>query len=166
MIYFIQILIVVGIFISEVLKDEVESFAEPTVQQMALRLLTCYLFHLGNYKDMGQSFKRLKYLVHFPCKFDKDHLLAAYLVTVYQFTAALLSETVNLIFMCKQDTLTDIVMNYVAFAGISELDNLYVRATDKMKCTKELIDSKGEITPERLKQILNYSHKKSKSEGK
>jgi len=93
---------------------------------MALRILTCYLFHLGNYKDMLQSFRRLKFLVYFPCKFEDHFIFAAFLVTFYQFTAALMSETVNLIFMCKQETLTDIVMNYVAFAGISELDNLYV----------------------------------------
>lgn len=42
-------------------------------------------------------------------------------------------EFVTLVFMCRQETLIDLIMNYVAFEGISSLDNLYVEATGKMR---------------------------------
>ena len=29
----------------------------------------------------------------------------------------------NLMFLCKQDSFEDLIMNYVAFAGILEIDN-------------------------------------------
>ena len=53
-------------------------------------------------------------------------------------------------------------MNYVAFASISDLDNLYVRATDKLKCTKELrvFGETGILTAKEIGQLLSFKHKK------
>ena len=36
------------------------------------------------------------------------------------------------------------MMNYVAFTGVSKLDNLYVEATNKMQAVKVILNSKGE----------------------
>ena len=35
-------------------------------------------------------------------------------------------------------------MNYVAFEGVSQLDNLYVQATGKMRAARILLDREGE----------------------
>ena len=80
--------------------DGANILPEPNVIHMALRILTCYLFHLGNYKDMGQSFRRLKFLINYPCRFKEGFIFPAFMVTFYQFTSAISSETVNLMFMC------------------------------------------------------------------
>ena len=68
----------------------------------------------------------------------------ALVVTMYQFIAASSCEMVNIIFLCRQGTLIDIIMNYVAFSGISELDNLYVEATGKMKAARILLEPNEE----------------------
>lgn len=37
-------------------------FEMPSFNQMAMRLISCYLFHLVNYRDVSDAFKRLKFL--------------------------------------------------------------------------------------------------------
>lgn len=54
--------------------------------------------------------------------------------------AALLCESMNLIFLVRQETLVDLIMNYVAFIGISEMDNLYLRSVQKMKAKNMIED--------------------------
>jgi hypothetical protein len=46
----------------------------------------------------------------------------------------------NLIFLVRQETLVDLIMNYVAFIGISEMDNLYLRSVQKMKAKNMIED--------------------------
>ena len=35
------------------------------------------------------------------------------------------------------------MMNYVAFTGVSKLDNLYTEATNKMKAVKVILEATG-----------------------
>ena len=63
---------------------------------------------------------------------------------MYQFIASSTCELVNIIFLCRQATLIDLIMNYVAFGGISQLDNLYVEATGKMKAARILLEGDAE----------------------
>ncbi len=111
---------------------------------MVIRLLCCYLFHLSNYRDVTDSYKRLKFLRNFPEKFDPNYIGAAYTICLYQFTAAFLVESANLVFLTRQENLVELMMNYVAFSGVSKLDNLYVEATHKMKSAKVILEAKGE----------------------
>ena len=88
MVFFIQMLIITLIFMAGIASEDDEnsdglSFVEPTVTQMTLRLLCCYLFHLGNYKDVSDSFKRLKFLRYYPRKFDGGFLNPAVVITMY-----------------------------------------------------------------------------------
>ena len=46
--------------------------------------------------------------------------------------------------MTRQKDLIQVMMNYVAFTGVSKLDNLYVAATNKMQAVKVILNSKGE----------------------
>lgn len=46
--------------------------------------------------------------------------------------------------MTRQKDLTQVMMNYVAFTGVSKLDNLYVTATNKMQAVQIILESKGE----------------------
>jgi len=58
---------------------------------MIIRLLCCYLFHLSNYRDVGDAYKRLKFLRNFPEKFDPRYIEAAYMVCYYQMGAAVMT---------------------------------------------------------------------------
>ena len=51
------------------------------------------------------------------------------------------------------------MMNYVAFTGVSKLDNLYVQATTKMTAVKVILESKGEDL-KKLKEALLF-HKEA-----
>ena len=77
------------------------AFERPSIAQMTLRLLCCYLFHLGNYKDVTDSYRRLKYLRYNPSHFASELLNPAFVVTIYQFVAAFTCELVNIIYLCR-----------------------------------------------------------------
>jgi len=60
-----------------------QQWEKPTWSSMSVRLLVCYLFHLCNFKDLGDSAARLKYLRKFPKRFDRTLLGSAWTVTFY-----------------------------------------------------------------------------------
>ena len=62
-IFAIQAMIMIFVFYSVMTSSDGNDYVKPTAQNMSLRLLCSYLFHLGNYGDITSSFKRLKYLV-------------------------------------------------------------------------------------------------------
>lgn len=130
-------------------------FVKPTFNQMVLRLLCSYMFHFGNYRGASDSFKRLKFLRRFPDRFDKQYVAAAFLLTFYQFTASLTIELAHMVFLCRQKNLVQVMVNYVAFAGVAQLDNLYVEATSKMKAAKVVLESTG-AQRERLMEALRF----------
>ena len=80
-------------------------FVKPTFNQMTLRLICCYLFHFGNYKDVADSFRRMKFLRRFPERFDNKYVMAAWLLCFYQFTTAITVEFVNIIYLTRQENL-------------------------------------------------------------
>jgi len=58
-------------------------------------------------------------------------------------------------------------MNYAAFAGVSELDNLYIQASDKIKVAAILLNLEGE-DEEWINDILTvkgHDHIKKKEES-
>lgn len=127
---------------------------------MALRILCCYLFHLSNYSDVSDSYRRLKFLVNNPDKFEQRHYLPAFLITQYQFSASILVELINLLFLTRQATLIDLIMNYVAFEGVSQIDNLYTASVRNLKAA-ELIpnDALPNPTLDKLRSFEKQSNK-------
>jgi len=54
----------------------------------------------------------------------------------------------------------DLIMNYVAFAGISALDNLYVEATGKMKAAKVLLEASEEVNKDKIRKATLMKSRK------
>ena len=123
------------------------------------------MFHLANYTDVADAFRRLKFLKNNATVFDEGYILPALVVTQFQFWASFLSEASNLVFMTRQAALTDIIMNYLAFAGISEIDNIYANAMRYMKVKHELIDDVKPGEQEYLDNCLKYKKEKTKDEA-
>jgi surface polysaccharide O-acyltransferase-like enzyme len=69
MIFFIQMLIITFIAIAALTNTDGLEYVQPNTRSLSLRLLCCYLFHLSNYGDVADSFRRLKYLKENPDKF-------------------------------------------------------------------------------------------------
>jgi hypothetical protein len=62
----------------------------------------------------------------------------AFLITVFQFSTGYCCEVMNLICLTRQESLVDIIMNYVAFQGITQIDDLYLAAEQKMKAKDQI----------------------------
>ena len=154
MIFFIQMLIITFIAIAALTNTDGLEYVQPTTTSLTLRLLCCYLFHLSNYGDIADAFRRLKYLKENPDKFSPDYVIPAFLITQFQFWASFSAETVNILFLTRQTTLIDLMMNYVAFEGISAMDNLYCETIRNMKVT-DAIPIDGKEDPER-DQIFSF----------
>lgn len=60
----------------------------------------------------------------------------------------------NLFFLTRQGSVIDLLMNYAAFAGVSEIDNLYAEAQRNMK-VQEAVPVDGVDNPE-LEKCLTY----------
>jgi hypothetical protein len=70
LVYFIQMTIIMLIGLAAYRGTDGSEYVRPEPTNMALRLLCCYLFHLSNYTDVSDSYRRLKYLVNNPDRFD------------------------------------------------------------------------------------------------
>ena len=144
MIYCIQIILIAFILHAAFNDEDSLRFAQPTLKNMVVRLLMAYMLHLGNYKEVSESYKKLKFLRTFPERFSEDFIMPAAMVTFYHFSASIFIEFANIVFLTRQRTLVEMMMTYVAFLGVSHLDELYVEATHKMKSAKLILDAKGE----------------------
>lgn len=51
----------------------------------------------------------------------------------------------NILFIVRQKNLIDIIMNYVAFLGISEFDNLYTKSVRNMKAKLLLEENNDDL---------------------
>ena len=80
-IFGIQLLIVVFIVSAAFKGTDGLYYVEPTMDNMIMRLTACYLFHLGNYPDIADAFRRLKFLRNNANKFENKNILPAFLVT-------------------------------------------------------------------------------------
>ncbi len=63
------------------------------------------------------------------------------LVAFLQLISAILVETFNIYIICKQHSIEDIVLNYIALGFIAEIDNFYASALYKNEI-KDAIGSK------------------------
>ena len=107
-IFAIQSMIMIFVFYSIMEKSDGKKYEKPTVQNMSLRLLCSYLFHLGNYGDVQSSFKKLKYLVHHPEKFINkklekpvSNLVPAFFITVFQFSTGFCCEVMSMVCLTR-----------------------------------------------------------------
>ncbi len=61
----------------------------------------------------------------------------------------------NMICLTRQESLVDIIMNYVAFQGITQIDELYLASEQNMKA-KNIVEKKKD----EVQNILQYNLKK------
>ena len=72
-------IIMSGVFEGE---DGLE-YVEPSPKIVILRLLTCYLFHLGNYSDVADGTRKLKFLTNNADKFHRGYIFPAFLCSQF-----------------------------------------------------------------------------------
>lgn len=129
--FFLQVLIMVIVLNSALTGSDKLKYEIATPKKMVLRLICAYLYHFSVQKELVMSFKRLKFLVQNPDKIYSKQIVSAFLVTQFQIISAIANEMVVLLFMTRQETSIDLIMNFVAFEVIIHIDNYFVQFTRK-----------------------------------
>ena len=101
-------------------------FEDSTATMLMMKLLTAYLFHLGAIGDARAGYVKIQFLRRYPERFQQQLRTSALITSLEQVFITILCETMNLIFLCAQPSFVDLVLNYVAFAGILEIDNQFM----------------------------------------
>ena len=127
-VFALQVVIFLLLVISNWEKD---LFQKPTPSFFIMRMVTAFMFHIYALSDSRDAYQNLKFLVRYPDRFEAKLRFSAYVICVEQFIITLLVEFMNLMFLCKQDNYEDLIMNYVAFAGILGIDNDFMNIQKK-----------------------------------
>jgi len=91
-----------------------------------MRLLAAYLFHIETLNDATSSYRKIKFLTRYPERFHEKLRLPVLILCLQQFIVNLLCECMNLIILCMLPNFNELIMNYVAFAGLLKIDNIYM----------------------------------------
>lgn len=103
----------------------------PTPTYFMMRLVTSYLFHIFALEDARAAYQNMKFLLRYPDRFERKLRFSVFCICCEQFTITLAVEFFNLIFLCKQSSYEDLIMNYVAFVGILAMDNDFMNIQSK-----------------------------------
>jgi hypothetical protein len=129
---------------------------------MIMRILACYLFHMSGYNDVYTAYMRLKYLRFNADKFVHKNLFAAFMICQFQFWSSIAAEYANILFMCRQKSLVDIIINYAVFIGISEMDNLYCMALRYFSVRDSLLEMGDSAESQLLDKFLTFKKEQAK----
>ena len=89
------------------------------------RFLCAVFMHITLSSELIQGFDLMKYALNHPWKFSSWFM--AFKTGLSQMFVVVILELVNMIFMLKDDAISDIVMNFTALLIISDFDDyLYV----------------------------------------
>ncbi len=73
----------------------------------------------------------IKYFANQRPLFDETN--HPFYLSVMKLTGAILTEIVNILLICKQTTIMDAVMNFIALEVIAEIDNLYAESLKNLR---------------------------------
>ena len=91
-----------------------------------MQLLAAYLFHIQTLADAKNSYARILFLIRYPERFNKSLRSPALFLCAQQFSVNILCEIMNLATLAQQPSFQELIMNYVAFAGILDIDNIFM----------------------------------------
>lgn len=81
------------------------------------------LIHINMQPKIEEAIQRFQYIRHHPHKFEK--VLIALIICFMKIFVEFMVELINLALTALQKSAIEVVMNYVALASISELDEIY-----------------------------------------
>ena len=87
------------------------------------RLFCAVVLHITLSDELRQSFELMKYALNHPWKFWSWS--SAFFVGFHQMIVVISIELVNMFFMMSNNTVTDIVMNFLALVIISDFDDYF-----------------------------------------
>jgi hypothetical protein len=95
-------------------------------------LLTAYLFHIEALADVKDSYAKIQFLRRYPERFKEKLRFPAFFLCAQQIFIAVFCETLNITFLCAQTTYLDLIMNYVALAGVLQIDDAFMATQERI----------------------------------
>jgi hypothetical protein len=126
MIWILQVGITMILWYNQFYGSDAIEFEIPRASLMFIMLLTAYLFHIQAMADARNAYTKIQFLRRYPERFEKKLRFPALMLACQQFFIVIFAETLNLTFLCGQNTYLDLIMNYVALAGVLEIDNVFM----------------------------------------
>ena len=125
-------------------EDMISAYHEyPDGIQIVLCRFLCGIFlHISLADELDQSFKFMKYSMNHPWKFRS--WVAAFFVGFAQMSVIFLVEAVNLAILLTNNTILDVIMNFLALVIISEFDDYFFLAVRTEPLCKLISD--GEMS--------------------
>ncbi len=103
--------------------DGTNKNADPLFLTYVVRLMCALALHMQIEPEVFQGIQMIKFAL-FRCNNFRLRLFQIS-VAVMQLAGALSTEYINILLICEQDEVKNIVMNFVQFAAISQIDDLY-----------------------------------------
>ena len=99
------------------------SFKTSSYEVLICRILCAILLHLQLEGEIRQSLLMLNYArLHTKHRKQRIPML---IVSLMQFSGAFGTEIINIILICNQDGVQDVLMNFIALGVIAEIDDYY-----------------------------------------
>ncbi|CDW89402.1 UNKNOWN [Stylonychia lemnae] len=134
-IFCIQLILVSLVFMEFFSTDQVDSL---TYEVLLTRLLLAILLHMQLEREIRQSITMLNYARLKVKSGQKRNALIT--VSVMQFFSAFGTEHVNILLICTQYSVKDVIMNFIALGVIAEIDNIYARTLQNNSIKKKIED--------------------------
>jgi hypothetical protein len=100
--------------------------------------------------EVKTSLDMMKFFFNNREQFDDSSL--PFFITQMKFAGALMTEIVNILLLCQQNSVMDCVLNFVALACIAEIDNYYASSLRDFKL-KPALESEYLIRPKKEQNI-------------
>eukprot|EP00347_Sterkiella_histriomuscorum_P004136 403361618 len=100
-----------------------DSKSDVTFEILLARILCAALLHMQLEGEIRQSLQMLNYsrLMVYNTKYRYPMII----VSLMQFLGSFGTEVVNIFLICQQDTVQDVIMNFIALGVIAEIDDIY-----------------------------------------
>ena len=95
------------------------------------RSICTILLHFQIEKEIRVALLMIKYFANHRSLFDETN--HPFYISLMKLFGALLTEIVNILLICKQTTIMDCVMNFIALGIICEIDNLYASSLKSLR---------------------------------
>ena len=108
--------------------DQKEQFLiVASLKQNYTRFVCAMMLHLQLQDEFKEGNQIMKYVNNHPERFQS--WLVPFVLGFMQSSMIVLIEVVNLVNICAQIEVMDIVMNYVALAVVADFDDIFVMST-------------------------------------
>ncbi|CDW81844.1 UNKNOWN [Stylonychia lemnae] len=122
-IFLIQMALIILMFIQ--LKSS-DKNVELLFSVFLTRILCSFLLHMRLESEIYQAIQLFNYarlMVYY-----KDNRLSMLMVSGMQFVGAFFTEIINIYLIASQNTVADVLINYIALGVIAEIDNIYAKS--------------------------------------